>query len=388
MNVKRVVLFVLFELALLLVGIWLAPRALGLFFQLRGGKNIDRAIRNITSEGEVMYTCEAAPASDENAHILADSAIGYLQDSLEYYPQSPYTHLLLGRAYCILGEPRKAIQPYLTYILLRPNNPLGHMELGFAYEALSNKPSTEGVRPRPIHEWKMAGMTAKDFSRIGDQMVEEGNYEKALVWYKRAEQMGMNVDGSVGYTNYLNYERAGDQPRARDALQQIILEDKGWSSAPFKFLAWYRWGKLLFEEKNYPEAEAALLKAIALYPGKSDLKPSLSEAYRFLGSAKWGEGQLDQATEYLRQAVEINQDNTWGHILYGQVLYMYDAQKVEQTHQEFIKAINLQPDQPEIWLNLIDFWKWAGETEMATLYCQQAEMRWAGNSVVMEKCGQ
>ena len=388
MNVKRVALFVVFELALLLVGIWLSPRALGLFFQLKGGKTLDRAIRNVTSGGEVMYTCEAAELPDESTRILAGRAIRELKDSLEYYPQSPYTHLLLGRAYCILGEPRQAIQPYLTYTLLRPENPMGHLELGFAYEALRKKPSTEGVRPRPIHEWKAAGMTAKDFSRIGDQMVDTHQYEEALSWYERAEQMGMDIDGSAGYTEYLLQEKAGNQAEARQALQQVILEDRGWSSAQVQFQAWYRWGKLLLEEKNYPEAEAALLRAVELYPGNPHLKPSLSEAYRFLGGVKWGEGQLDKAAEYLSESVEINQENTWGHIHYGKVLYLQDAKKVDQTHQEFIKALNLQPDQLEIWLNLIDFWKWVGDKEKASLYCQQAEIRWVDNSDVMEKCGQ
>ncbi|MBU0510510.1 MAG: hypothetical protein KJ638_02265 [Chloroflexi bacterium] len=324
--------------------------------------------------------CFHQPLSDAEQSLLREAA-AYLEKSIAFNPQASHSYLLLGRVYCLLDNPTDAVDNYKAYTQLRPGNPLGHLELGFGYEA-------KGEIELAIAEWEAGGVSGNDFLEAGGQAQESGSYGEALGWYERVATMGTNSDSNWWYAQFLIFKDLSQDLKAYQALSQAIGTDQGWHNPQVRFLAWYQWGVWLHLEHHSIEAESVLRKAIELYPDQAPLKSTLSEAYRFLGLAQWAQDNLKDAVTNLKQAVQVNQENTWAHIHYGKVLYLYDPGLVLETQKEFDSAINLATDKIDIWINLIDFWKWVGEVEQTELLCQQALDYWKSNSQIIAGCTQ
>jgi len=145
----RILLFALSLLAILVTGGWLTPRLAGLIYGSQAGRLLSRAL-----EGEIFpatgslaaqqpvnrasfdpIPCSIPPLSSTSDLNLVQQAVLDLQRAVKLSPSASHSYLLLGRAYCLEGEPEKAIKNLQIYTRLRTKNPLGHIELGFAYEA-------------------------------------------------------------------------------------------------------------------------------------------------------------------------------------------------------------------------------------------------------------
>jgi tetratricopeptide (TPR) repeat protein len=106
-------------------------------------------------------------------------AISHLNKAINYDPDLSHAYLLLGRALLSLGECDKAIESYRQYVRMRPKNPLGHLELGFTYEALGDFSSA-------VNEWQQFDFFTQDFIHTMEEAWQEESYEEILLWYKRA----------------------------------------------------------------------------------------------------------------------------------------------------------------------------------------------------------
>ncbi|MCE5259679.1 MAG: tetratricopeptide repeat protein [Chloroflexi bacterium] len=62
-----------------------------------------------------------------------DEAADWLTKSLAVHPENASSLAALGRIYTMLGQPDKAIDPYLKLTSLEPANPVGYYGLGMAY---------------------------------------------------------------------------------------------------------------------------------------------------------------------------------------------------------------------------------------------------------------
>ena len=122
--------------ALLLVGIWLAPRVLGFYDLMRAGRLLDKARMAASIAESDMFLCEPLhDGSDAQPQALLAQSIPLLQRAILLDPASAQTYRLMAQADCMLGKPEEAIKALEKYTHLRPKNPLGSLELGFAYEA-------------------------------------------------------------------------------------------------------------------------------------------------------------------------------------------------------------------------------------------------------------
>ncbi len=123
--------------------------------------------------------------------VVLDQAIITLKRSIQLNPRLSNTYLILGRAYCLSGQYESAVEAYRDYIRLRPNNPLGHIELGFAYEAISysNSSGPSHDIELALRQWREAGFDAQSFSQIGDRLLSNGLNAEALQWYWRSLQI-------------------------------------------------------------------------------------------------------------------------------------------------------------------------------------------------------
>jgi len=350
--------------------------ASGFYHQGRGGEAIEQVIARRGMQDE--FVCALEPLSERTDLLQVQNAIWHLQTALRHVPQLVQAYLLLGRAHCLQGDYPAAVEAYLAFTRWRPGYPLAHLEMGFAYEANGNAGEAVG-------QWQAAGMSAEDFIVRGLAAYRQKQWQAALQWHRRASQMGANLQSNLLYLDYLRLETSGSSA-AQEALEQAIRLDRGWGSDEMRFQGWYRWGRILVERNDFTAAIAALQQAIAVYPHQPQLQPTLSEVYRLLGRAEWGQGNLAEALRHHQTAIELNPANVWAHIHYGKVLYLQDPHNLEQTAQQFALALELQPEKIELWLNLIDFWLWKKETNQAAQLCQQAMARWPADAQLGTRC--
>jgi tetratricopeptide (TPR) repeat protein len=233
----------------------------------------------------------------------------------------------------------------------------------------------QGKGTEAAAQWRAAGMTARDFVAQGDQARRAGSYDEAMEWYERVALLEPRLQSTVLYLQYLTREASGNADLALAHLREAISLDRGWLDPETRFLAWRLWGVSLHRQHREAEAESALWKAIALYPGGEQLQPTLSDAYRFLGLSQRTQGNLEGALQSLATSVRLNAGNPWARIQLGQTLYQHDARRAPEAEREFSVALSLKPGDIRIWKSVIDFWRRNGERGRAESLCLEARER-------------
>jgi tetratricopeptide (TPR) repeat protein len=169
-------------LAIILAIIWLYPKAAGQFYLFRGERSIDLVIENVYGADKNAIACTLPPVEDPDDRAPLRTAIADLTKSVDQNPALDHAYILLGRAYCYLGEIDNAVVMYQQYVSQRPNNPLGHLELGFSLERLPDQ-------EQAVAHWKKAGLTAEDFLDKSLASFKKREYHEAMLWNKRASIM-------------------------------------------------------------------------------------------------------------------------------------------------------------------------------------------------------
>jgi tetratricopeptide (TPR) repeat protein len=201
--------------ALLLMGTWLVPRVLGFYDQIRGGQILNRVLANTGTAPRETFLCEPLPAgADGHVQALLAQAVTALQRATRVNPALAQTYRLLGQAFCMLGKPEEAVNVLLKYTHLRPENPLGFLELGFAYEATCrykntlneqtpNQETTTGVlcqngdlKTRIAQGWKEAGISPEQIYNLADLAFASQQYNNAGTWFQLAALLGGKPDGN------------------------------------------------------------------------------------------------------------------------------------------------------------------------------------------------
>jgi Flp pilus assembly protein TadD len=196
-----------------------------------------------------------------------------------------------------------------------------------------------------------------------------------MEWYERVGLLEPRLQSTVLYLQSLTHEASGSADLALAHLQEAISLDRGWVDPEIRFLAWRLWGVSLHRQYREDEAESALRKAIALYPGGEQLQPTLADVYRFLGLSQRTQGNMEGAVQSLATSVRLNAGNPWARIQLGQTLYMHDARRASEAEREFSVALSLKPGDIRIWKRVIDFWRENGETARADSLCREARER-------------
>lgn len=160
------------------------------FFQLQAGKSIASIISSVAESPNHIFTCQSLSPGDSEVRNELSGAIEYLIISRRLNPLNSYTYFLLGRAYCLAGDPAKAVSAYRNYLMHHPENPLGRFELGMAYEH-------QGQLDLATQEWRKAGYSAQEMlsaSGLGEADYPFGygqteyldHYRNGLAWIERA----------------------------------------------------------------------------------------------------------------------------------------------------------------------------------------------------------
>ena len=353
------VLIIIGVIQVLLIGYWVIPRAVSLYYQTRGGQIVDRVL----SKGELTQwdsiACASPPVTNASTREILKSAEGDLKQAIRFSPNDAHPQLLIGRAYCMLGEPEKAIDAYQKYINLRPANPLGYLELGFAYEAAcraeleaiqgASRGRTEQQRceipeyQEPmIAAWKAAGLTTQDFIDTGEMARRNGRLNDALVWYRRGSEFSPDAGApwfyigqvyaalngprvsvasylkafDLGYAESINslvdvFTENGDDEALVALLRRSLDRFPG---HPERQLWWNQLGEKYMEQKDWDSAIQAYQEAIVEYPSNSQLHNNLGLSYY-----EGGKG-IVKATEEIEKAIAIDPDNGVGYYTLARIL--------------------------------------------------------------------
>ncbi len=175
------------SLVLLILLAWLAPRVLALYYQGQAGDLLERVQRGTEGDAVDHWDLPRVPVTNAEGQSQMAQAVSGLQSSLQYNPDDSHPYLLLGRAYLLAGQLDQSIQAYRTYASLRPKNPLGHLELGFAYEAQCKSGVGEAAArcPAATAEWQAGGLSSARALALGDEALGQSRMLEALVWYER-----------------------------------------------------------------------------------------------------------------------------------------------------------------------------------------------------------
>jgi hypothetical protein len=116
MNSKlRTSLLVLGGFTLLVIAILITPRALGLYYQVKGGQLLQDVVTNLEDKPDLGLSCDAVPAEKKAVRMKLDQAVSKLNQAIRYDRGNSQAYLYLGHSACLAGEPAKAKGYYLTY---------------------------------------------------------------------------------------------------------------------------------------------------------------------------------------------------------------------------------------------------------------------------------
>jgi hypothetical protein len=159
---------------------------------------VTRIARQTGIEDQVF--CSKTIRLSEDDHEALQRAADLLNGTSKYYSNYAQIYLTLGRAHCMLGNPRESVTYYEEYTRRRENNPLGHLELAFAYRAACSTAAQVDSRGAQLlvspgrcteqdylnlslnHFFK-AGLSPDEFIRNAEQAFANQDYETAASWY-------------------------------------------------------------------------------------------------------------------------------------------------------------------------------------------------------------
>ena len=156
-----------------------------------------------------------------------------------------------------------------------------------------------------VRELKMAGKGESAFQK-GTRLLLKGDARGSLAYFERtlAKDPGYyRAYHNLGLAQY----QLGDRERAEDSFQRAIDLTKG-GFAPSEFAL----GMILFEKREFPQAEALIQRGLALDPGSS-----IGEY--FLGVVQLALNRVADAERSAQEALLRSADQAEAHILLAQI---------------------------------------------------------------------
>ena len=368
-SLSRGLLLVLL-LLLAIVLIFSIKPLLALYHQGQAG----RALGEVVAVGDNEYggfACLRPFVEDLQQRESLQTALTHLRKAESFAPNQSHTYLLLGRTFCLLGDYESAIPAFQKFGELRPKNPLGYLEMGFALlqACLPNGKCPDGLNT--YDAWRKAGVRAEDFLALAERARQKEDYATALLWYQNAQRMGMELRSTVLYMRFILL-RNTDKERSKELLEQAVTFDSGWIDASMRFVAWHWYARQLYEHKKISKAERTFYQAISYNSGDITNNWALSECYRFLGLINFYHNKkLNEAEKFFQKALDIYPKNTWAYIGLGILLYQMDNDNLADSDQYFQEAIKLDKKNLILWITLVKFWISIDRVDRAQEYCRQ-----------------
>lgn len=300
-------------------------------------------------------------------------AHGWFSQALRNDASLAQAYLLRGQAACLLGDYAAAVTDLGQFTRLQPENPLGWVELGFAFDALGSKAAAAVV-------WRRAGLNANTFLQEVERLRRERNWARGLRWLQYAEQFGVALPSEQAFMGYLAI-RGDDTPQALVFLEQAVTLNSGWLNVNSRWDAWRAWGQISYESGKYQAAREALQYALQIAPADA-IPITLSEAYRFLGLSNWALGDFAAADWALQQAVRISPSSAWAQVHFTVFRYQTGQISAAQVQAMFDTVLQANVTNTTLWRYTVKFWQDSENGEIANRYCEMANLK----NVAVDNC--
>lgn len=327
------------------------------------------------------FACLASPLTDPIDYATVKKAVESLVELTQIFPHQAHLYYLIGRGYCLLGDYASAARMFPRFTELRPQNPQADLELGFALEKLC-PPRGECQKITTKQVWQRAGVLPEHLITNGEAARKREDFARAIDWYRRAEAMGADLRSTIAFTRYQAALKEGREQEAYAALEEAVRMDTGWANADLRFLGWYRYGFWLYEQRNYPLVEEVFIELIGFTDVHKVSPVILSEVFRRLGVSQYILKNFQGALENFEKSILINPNNKWAYISLGRALYEQNNNDFISADENFKMALKIDPEDEQIWKNVISFWKTKGQIEKFGEYCILAKSK----GLSLEEC--
>ena len=213
---------------------------------------------------------KADPKNIELHRVLAQSCLSAKQYScalaefrqiLEQDPDSAAAHMLSGEALDGLGRTVEAIPEFEAAVKAAPRGPNVHFGLGYLYW---KQHKYDEAKAAFVNELSIDPAHAQALAYLGDIELKRNQPEKALPLLNKATQL-------------------------RDDIR----------------IAYVDIGAILSDQKKYPEALAALLRAEKLDPAQPDAHYRLARLYRAMGNSVAAQREFAKVSELQEKAEDM-----------------------------------------------------------------------------------
>jgi tetratricopeptide (TPR) repeat protein len=296
-----------------------------------------------------------------------DSALSSFYKVLEYVPDHPDTHNLIGLIYLEKKEIANALNFFQKAITLYPLKPEFYVNLGLALQengqvdtAIINFQKAISLDPENAQLYNGTGVSLQSTGRADEAI---SNFQKAITLNNSNPEFYYNLGISYQYKkefpeaveNYLQAIRLNpNNPKYYNRLGDIYVETENYAKAlPFYQQAirlkqenpyYYNNYGIALQNANYFE------QAVANFQLALDLKPGFSLFYNNIATAYEDWGKAEQAISYFQKAITADPANIRFQInLAGAYV---EAGNYQAALDKYLYALNLEPENPDLNYNL------------------------------------
>jgi tetratricopeptide (TPR) repeat protein len=185
-----------------------------------------------------LTACEIPFITDEANRNSLETAKTILDKAIQSEPNYSQSYLYLGYTYCLLGKYSLAVEALQTYVQLRPSNPLGQIELGFAQQQkcangeLLKKNHPQSINPdnglctdtelleQVRSEWRVLSIDSDQFLSKAHQSFSNQQYVDADIWYQRALKFQLGSSDELSPTDQFKWTVSS--VKAHSALPALL----------------------------------------------------------------------------------------------------------------------------------------------------------------------
>lgn len=280
-------------------------------------------------------------------------AIGEFYTAIELNPEMylPYHNMAYSKYE--LGDARRALSDIEKSISIEHDHALSHNLKGLILNDLERH---EEARASFLEASRLDGTDPDYPFNVGFTFYQERNYEKALEWFLKVEDMGKNTVSVISKIGVC-YDVLGNFPKSVEYHTRAIELDKE------DYGSYFNRGLAYYNLESYEKAIKDFEHAYALNQEDVDIPYNLSRSYLALG-------KMDQAMKSIQEALEMDPRNA---SYYDTRAAIYeDAGSYDLAIEDYTVSISLYPSDCEIHLALGKLFAKTQNGERATKYFQDA----------------
>jgi len=261
--------------------------------------------------------------------------IFWLEKTIERDPDNIKAAFLLALTCLTLGEKERAEEFLKGIIASHPDHIPSRRALADLYLSVQKLDEAEEQLREAV---KIQGDNSQLFADLGYILKRRNNFSEALTLYFHALELGPN--------DVTRYYDIGDTCLALgDTERAILYLRKADQLDPYNSLVCYNLGRAYFDSGRYDQCEAASKAALQYDPemvyGRTNL--GLSATVN-LGLAYLNLGKLKEAEHCFRRNLLLTASS-----YFNLGLSLHRQEKYEEALQNFLRAVELVPDDAEYW---------------------------------------